>query len=190
MKPYIYKIQRSKQDPLITLDEIYDHSFEETNVGKNRTRNRKYQALSDALDEMEDVKNYWDRQSILHPDARSFAFTSFTKFNDVNYLERWSKGMVIFQCIDKFNKFIMNYNDGFRILPIHFVNAERPGYRVTEILWSWSQGPTKEIWSNYANAMVPYAVHKSYESSTHKFDGVDWDLGTHLCYMAYIEIFL
>ncbi len=142
------------------MDEIYDHSFEETNVGRDRTRNRKYQAFSDALDAMEGVKNYWYRQSILHPHARSIAFTLFTKFKDVNYLERWSKGMVIFQYIEKFNTFIMNYNDGFRILPIHFVNTERPGYRVPEILWSWSQDPTKEIWSNYANAMVPYAVHK------------------------------
>jgi hypothetical protein len=40
---------------------------------------------------MEDVKNYWDRQSILHSDERSIAFTSFTKFKDANYLERWSK---------------------------------------------------------------------------------------------------
>lgn len=69
----------------------------------------------------------------------------------------------------------MNYNDGNMIWPIHFVNADRPGYRVPEFLWSWSQDPTKLIWSNYAMAMVPYAVHKSYESRTHVFDGVDWE---------------
>jgi hypothetical protein len=83
--------------------------------------------------------------------------------------------MVIFQYISKLNILIMNYNDGDKIWTIHFLNAERPGYRVPEILWSWSQDPTKEIWSNYKNSIIPCAVHKSYEGRSHKFDGVDWE---------------
>jgi len=48
-------------------------------------------------------------------------------------------------------------------------------FRVPELLWSWSQDPTKEIWSNYTNSLIPYAVHKSYVTRDHKFDGVDWE---------------
>lgn len=58
------QFQRSKQDPLNSLDNMYDHAFEESNVKRDRTRNKKYQALNEALDDMEEIKTYWDRQSI------------------------------------------------------------------------------------------------------------------------------
>jgi hypothetical protein len=113
-------------------------------------------------------------QSILHPDSRSIAFKSFTQNKNLIHVERWSEGMVIFQYISKLNILIMNYNHKDKIWPIHFLNAERLGYRVPEILWSWSQDPTKEMY-NYTNSIIPCAIHKSYESLSHKFDGVDWE---------------
>ncbi|EFX67030.1 hypothetical protein DAPPUDRAFT_115788 [Daphnia pulex] len=115
------QLARAKDNPLVSIDNMYDHAFIETNDKRDPTRNRQYAALNDALDDLEDVKKWWNRQSILHPDA------------------------------------------------------QRPGYRIPEILWSWSEDPSKLMWSNLAMDTVPYAVHKSYESRSHIFDGVDWE---------------
>ena len=54
------QFQRSRQDSLLSLDDFYDHAIQETNINRDRTRNRKYQGLSDSLYEMEDIKKYWD----------------------------------------------------------------------------------------------------------------------------------
>ena len=57
------------------------------------------------------------------------------------------------------------------VWPIYFV---RDG-RVPDIQWSWSENPSKLMFSPLAGKEVPYAVHKSYESRSNKIIGIDWE---------------
>jgi hypothetical protein len=159
-----------KHSPLIALELMIDNSF--ASARKDRLLDKQYQALNEAMYELEEVKQFWNEQATKHPDSRHIAFQEFTKYENDAPLERWLPGMIIPQYIESSDTFILNYHgfDGM-VWPIYFV---RDG-RVPDIQWSWSQNPSEMIWSPIAQQNVPYAVHKSYESRGNKIPGIDWE---------------
>jgi hypothetical protein len=159
-----------RHSPLIALENMIDNSF--ASARKDRLLDKQYIALNEAIEHMDDVKKFWNEQAQKHPEARHLAFKEFTKYEYDNPMERWLPGMLIPQYIASADTFILNFHgyDG-KVWPIYFVRDAR----VPDILWSWSENPSKMMWSDLANAEVPYAVHKSYESRAQVIEGIDWE---------------
>lgn len=151
------------------MDKMYDNSF--MSIRKHRG-DPAFQALNHAYDEMEDVKKWWNSQSVKTPESRVLAFKTFHEFENMDHVERWAYRMIMFQYIPESDTIIMNYNspDG-KIYPINFV---RDG-RVLTILWSWSQNPSALIQSPYSTQKIPYAIHKWHESKDVKIKCVNWE---------------
>jgi hypothetical protein len=74
------------------------------------------------------LKSWWNKQSSLNPDFCSLEFKFSNRFENTDRLER----MFIFQYIPQSNIFIMDCNYSKMIRPAHFLNAEKPRYRVPE----------------------------------------------------------
>ena len=105
-----------KHSPLVALELMIDNSF--ASARKDRLLDKQYQALNEAIDQLEEVKQFWNEQATKHPDSRHIAFQEFTKYENDTPLERWLPGMIIPQYIELSDTFILNYHghDGMAYL--------------------------------------------------------------------------
>jgi hypothetical protein len=159
-----------KHSPLVSLNDMVDKTFAQTRLDRKGYRDNI--AVNDAINSYEEIKDWWNAQASKHEDVRHLAFKEFKKYEGETRIEKWVPGMFMFQYIKSADTFIMNYHgeDG-KIWPIYFVHDAR----VPDMLWSWSQNPNTMMWSELAQANVPYAIHKSYESRDHKIEGISWE---------------
>lgn len=121
---------------------------------------------------MKDVKNWWNSQSVRALESRAIAFKTFHEFENMDHVERWVHGMIMFQYITETDTFILNFNSlDEKIYPINFI---RDG-RVSKILWPWSQNPSALIQSPFLTKKISCAIHKWHDSKDIKIKGINWE---------------